>query len=414
MDAIYQVSKDGFLEFSPAFFEQCMREYLEDPALTVIAVEFLSEVGVTATTRMKYTEQQHDKLRGLFHYRIAYTVGGQRQVIELLVKSKTHYRELCRRLAGVLIQSGISIPDCAGQLAKTELYNTHMKEIQVFRMQKSDPAFTNVLPAVYGAYADDANEQYMVLEEFLADAYVMKDYTDISFWTKERITKAVEDFSAMHAAYFGRYGALVARGWLGKTMDADVMRELAPLWRAYAEKLRYFVGKLFDQEYLDQHIRWIETIPEWWGRIDRLTKTLIFNDAQIRNLAVRSPASAPRLVLYDWECASVQLPQRDLVEFLSYAISERVTDSDVLGFLDAGRRKLARESGKAIEQLPWLQGCRLSIFDLHVNRMACQLTLHITLNRPDIERAFRASMRILACVERELAAPAPSAQAPAE
>jgi hypothetical protein len=30
--------------------------------------------------------------------------------------------------------------------------------------------------------------------------------------------------------------------------------------------------------------------------------------------------------------------------------------------------------------------------------------LHITLNRPDIERVFRASMRILSCVERSLAA----------
>jgi hypothetical protein len=403
VDSIYQLSKEGFLEFRPAFFQGCMREYLEDPALTVQAAEFLSEVGVTATTRMKYTEQQRDKLLGLFHYRITYTVREKTRIIELLVKAKTHYLELCRRLGEVLVRSGIEVPDCAALLAKTELFNTHMKEIQVFRMQKNVPAFTDVLPAVYGTYVHDASGQYMVLEEFLADAYVMKDYTDISFWTKERITKAVEDFSAMHAAHLATYDALVAQGWLGKTMDAGVMQELAPLWRAYAEKLRYFVGRLFDQQYLDRHARWIETIPEWWGRIDQLPKTLIFNDAQIRNLAVRTPETDPRLVLYDWECASIQLPQRDLVEFLSYAISEGVSDDEVLGFLDAARRKLAGDSGKAIGQEEWLEGCRLSILDFHVNRMACQLTLHVTLNRPDIERVFRASLRILGCVERKLA-----------
>ena len=409
MDPIYQLSKEGFLEFSPAFFQGCMREYLEDPALTVQSAEFLSEVGVTATTRMKYTEQQHDKLRGLFHYRVTYTVREQTRVIELLVKSKTHYLELCRRLADVLVKSGIQVPDCAGLLAKTELYNTHMKEIQVFRMQKRIHAFTDVLPAVYGSYVDDAGGQYMVLEEFLADAYVMKDYTDISFWTKERITKAVEDFSAMHAAHFANYNALVAEGWLGPTMDRARMQELAPLWRAYAEKLRYFVGRLFDQQYHDRHARWIETIPEWWGAIDRLPKTLIFNDAQIRNLAVRTPQTDPRLALYDWECASIQLPQRDIVEFLSYAAGERLSDEDLLAVLDAARRKLAGDSGKAVGQREWLEGCRLSIMDFHVNRMACQLTLHVTLNRPDIERVFRASMRILACVERALAGAAASA-----
>jgi hypothetical protein len=31
--------------------------------------------------------------------------------------------------------------------------------------------------------------------------------------------------------------------------------------------------------------------------------------------------------------------------------------------------------------------------------MACQLVLHIKLNRPDIERVFHASMRILRAVE---------------
>lgn len=402
MDRNYRLSPEGFLEFSPGFFERCMREYLEDPALTVTAAEYLGEVGVTATTRMKYSEQQHDQLLGLFHYRVTYSIRGMTRVIELLVKSKTHYLELCRRLADVLLKSGIQAPDCAALLARTELYNTHRKEIEVFRMQKSVPAFTKALPAVYGTYVDDARQQYMVLEEFLAGAYVMRDYTDIAFWTSVQITRAVEGFSAMHAAYYRNYDALAAQGWLGPAMDAARMQQLAPLWRAYAEKVQAFAGRLFDQQYLDLHRRWVESIPAWWGRIDALPKTLIFNDAQIRNLAVRTPATDPRLVLYDWECASIQLPQRDVVEFLSYAISERSTDQDVLGFLDAARRKLAGDSGHAIDAREWLEGCRLSIMDFHVNRMACQLTLHLTLTRPDIERVFRASMRILAAVEREL------------
>lgn len=404
--SIYQVSPEGYLEFSPAFFEQCMREYLEDPTLAVTAVRYLGEVGVTATTRMKYSGEpgaNKDKLVGLFHYGIDYTSKGSPRSVELLVKSKTNYLELCERLAGVLAKSGIALPDLAALLAETELYNTHMKEIQVFRMQRSDPAFQRVLPAVYGTYVDDAARQYMVLEELLAGAYVMKDYTDITFWDNEVTEKALRDFSGMHAAYYGKTEALVAQGWLGPTMDAARMQRLAPLWQAYAERMRAFVNRLFDQRYLDMHLRWIETIPEWWGKIDTLKKTLIFNDAQIRNVAVRSPGKDPRLVLFDWECAAIQLPQRDLVEFMSYTISEATTPEEIDALIEAARAQLESSSQQKIDPRAWWEGCLYSIYDFHVNRMACQLVLHLTLTRPDIERVFRASLRIHERAQRRLA-----------
>jgi hypothetical protein len=403
MADIYKTTPEGYLEFSPGFFQQCMREYLEDPGIAVTAVRYGGEVGVTATTRMKYTGER-DKLLGLFRYRIDYTQGGHPRSIEILVKSKTHYLELVQRLGDVLLKSGIEVPDVADLLAKTELFNTHMKEINVFRMQKTDPAFTRVLPVVYGTYAEDAAQQYVVLEEFLANAYVMKDYRDISFWNSAQIETAVRDFSRMHAAYYGRHDELVGKGWLGNTMNAGVMHELTPLWNAYAGKLRHFVGGLFDSYYLDMHRQWIATIPQWWGDIDAQKKTLIFNDAQIRNLAVRDPSGDPRLVLFDWECASIQLPQRDLVEFLSYAICDATTDAEITGYLEAARLQLKESARVAVDPREWLIGCRYSIRDLHVNRMACQLVLHITLNRPDIERVFHASLRILGCVERSLIA----------
>ncbi len=398
MKDIYWVTSEGYLEFSPEFFQECMRGYRDDPGLAVVSARYLGEVGVTATTRMKYTGIS-GKLLGLFHYEIEYRAHGELRKVEILVKSKTHYRELVQRLAAVLVSSGIEVTDVAGLLARTELYNTHMKEINVFRMQKTVPAFTQVLPAVYGTYVDDERQRYVVLEEFLTDAYVMQDYRDLSYWTRDRIAHCVVDFAAMHAPFYANVDALVREGWLGKTMDATTMTELTPLWTAYAEKLRHYEGGLFDAHYLERHRGWIKTLPDWWGRIDALPKTLIYNDAQIRNLAVRNPATRPQLVLFDWECASIQLPQRDLVEFLSYAISDSITDAEIADFIETAREELARRTKREIDRHAWREGCRYSIWDLHVNRMACQLVLHISLNRPDIERVFRASMRILSGLE---------------
>lgn len=403
MDPIYRTSPEGYLEYSPAFFQQCMREFLDDPELAVTAADFISEVGVTATTRMKYSGEK-DKLLGLFHYRVAYTSRGQARAVDILVKAKEHYRQLVERLAEVLEKSGVHLPDLAAWLGRTELFNTHMKEIYVFRMQKTDPAFRAVLPVIYGTYVNDATETYCVLEEFLGGCYVIQDYTDISYWNTATTRAALLGFTTMHAAYYDRWQPLAAQGWLGRVTDAALMQQLVPLWSAYADRMQALVPAMFDAAYLDQHRRWIATIPDWWGRIDALPKTLIFDDAQIRNIAMRNPATGhPSLVLYDWECACIQLPQRDLVEFLSYALSERISDADILALFEDCRAQLARDSGKKVDPRAWLEGCVLSIYDLHVNRMACQLVLHLTLTRVDIARVFRASLRILGVLQAALA-----------
>jgi hypothetical protein len=78
-----------------------MREYRNDPGLAVVSARYIGEVGVTATMRMNYTGIS-GKLLGLL----------------------THYRELVQRLANVLIESGIAMPDVAGLLARTELCKT--------------------------------------------------------------------------------------------------------------------------------------------------------------------------------------------------------------------------------------------------------------------------------------------------
>ena len=310
MNDIHRTTSDGYLEFSPGFFQRCMREYLGDPGLTVTSARYLAEVGVTATTRMKYTGIT-GKLLGLFHYEIEYTSGGGARKVEILVKSKTHYRELVQRLADVLVKGGIEVAGVADLLAKTELYNTHMKEINVFRMQKAVPALAHVLPVVYGTYVDDERQQYVVLEEFLSDAYVMQDYRDLAFWTRDRIARCVTDFAAFHSAFYARTDALVGEGWLGKTLDAATMTGLTPLWRAYAEKLRHFEGGLFDAEYLDLHDTWIRTLPDWWGRDRRAPEDAHLQrraDTQSRRARARdAPAArAFRLGMHEHPAAATR------------------------------------------------------------------------------------------------------------
>ena len=77
----------------------------------------------------------------------------------------------------------------------------------------------------------------------------------------------------------------------------------------------------------------INHIPQLWVTYENAPKTLVHNDCNPRNLCLRKsslampksnenvPYNDPRtLCLYDWELARIDIPQRDIVEFLAFVL----------------------------------------------------------------------------------------------
>lgn len=80
-------------------------------------------------------------------------------------------------------------------------------------------------------------------------------------------------------------------------------------------------------------------------------QTLIHNDCNPRNLCLRKRALEDeerrdcRLCLYDWELATLDVPQRDLVEFLAFTIPPSSLNSYRLELIDFYRCNLEHYSG---------------------------------------------------------------------
>ena len=81
----------------------------------------------------------------------------------------------------------------------------------------------------------------------------------------------------------------------------------------------------------------IEKIPQFWASYKSAPKTLVHCDCNPRNMCLRKssistldlttttitdlPFSDPRtMCLYDWELARIDIPQRDVVEFLAFIL----------------------------------------------------------------------------------------------
>ena len=60
------------------------------------------------------------------------------------------------------------------------------------------------------------------------------------------------------------------------------------------------------------------SVGEWWKEIEKMPRTLVHNDFNPRNIAFRRTAEGPVLCAYDWELATLHLPQHDLAELLGF------------------------------------------------------------------------------------------------
>jgi aminoglycoside phosphotransferase (APT) family kinase protein len=104
--------------------------------------------------------------------------------------------------------------------------------------------------------------------------------------------------------------------------------------------------------------------------LDRLPRTLIHNDFNPRNIALRREGGRLRLCAYDWELATLGVPQHDLAEFLCFVLNPRLDRDEIHHYLEFHRAALERASNRSIEPRAWETGFRLSLHDLLTDRFA--------------------------------------------
>ena len=103
---------------------------------------------------------------------------------------------------------------------------------------------------------------------------------------------------------------------------------------------------------------------------------MIHNDFNPRNVALRPEPNSFRLCAYDWELATLGIPQHDLAELLCFVLPQESSRDEVLHYLEVHRRALQRATGQRIDADSWQLGFRLSLCDLMVNRFPMYTLVH--------------------------------------
>lgn len=243
----------------------------------------------------------------------------------------------------------------------------HVRELALYR--DSDPRLRRHIPALLALSPEcETHRLTLVLDELPASSLFHAGKMDAA-WNPDLMHAAIDGAAEIHSVWYSREAELMAMPWLPPVRDSRRLTEMRPLWSALADHARAHSAAWSDGTLVRIHRRLVDCVDEWSVPLTSLPRTLIHNDFNPRNIAIVTE-SEPRLCAFDWELATIGVPQRDIAELLCWTIDETTTREEVAGYLERSRLRLASSTGMHIDQYDWELGFSAALCELLVDRLA--------------------------------------------
>jgi NADP-dependent 3-hydroxy-3-methylglutaryl-CoA reductase len=360
-------------DLNEAFFNAGLRQSNFFSAITVERAE-LRQLAMTGSSIItELTSHKINKLVGHFPFRLH--CGENCAPVDVMVKVKPLDDEVILMLNSM---AGM----CDARLA--QLYNQfkdsigfkgcHVRELAV--MSQPDERFRRHAPLTYFTVNDAKREAYVIVQEYLQGLELMDSADDTRHWTSDHLKAALQGIAEVHAIWLNREQELCQQPWLGDVMDRASMHEKKPLWEMLAIHAQEEFPEWFDEQDKNTFKKILHSLDQWYEEIDAMPKTLIHNDFNPRNIAFRRHSGKLTLCAYDWELATLHLPQHDCAELLIFALNDDADQRQVDYLVDYHRRALEKAAGVALDPEQWRRGYELCLYDLLVNRVSMYLLAH--------------------------------------
>jgi hydroxymethylglutaryl-CoA reductase (NADPH) len=280
--------------------------FLRDRDLSLRRIHEMSENNGIVT---EFTSQTTPKHLGLSVWEAS-----RDQERELtLLKSKPTDREL---LNCMYILTGLIDPQLAKVFdeykSKSDFVNSHVKEILLYEEVDSEH-----MPRVYGTMCDHKREAYLILMSLLTQPNyrIINSEMEADVWDSETLKAVIRASVELQRAM----KPLQERDIFGWSSSTDYLRFAKEAHSVLREE--YGGAQDAFMDLYQAALNFLEECDE-----EALPRTLIHNDYNPRNVAVSNEG---QVVAYDYELARVDVPQRDIIEFLSFVLG---SDSLTMSF----------------------------------------------------------------------------------
>ncbi len=254
------------------------------------------------------------------------------------------------------------------------LAGSHERELALYELR--DARLRRHTPRCFGTLRNTPPGLWTVALEYVREVDSVDVGAGLEAWCPARLDAVVKGLAAFQSIAGGEIERLAATGVLPRERGCAQMLAAHPLWHGLAD----YAGRAFGEwsaTLAPLQQRLVATLPDWWPRLLDAPHTLIHNDFNPRNVVLRNTRDGLRLCAFDWELASLGLPQRDLAEFLCFVAGERAVDGDfVAGLVEQHRCAFAAASGKALDPLQWRAGFALALRQFIVTRLPMYALIH--------------------------------------
>ena len=198
-----------------------------------------------------------------------------------------------------------------------------------------------------------------LLEEYLDQVDLMDTADAPEHWRGEHVEAAVRALGQIHSVWYRREDELLQQPWLAP--GANCVPTMLPLWRELADFSVARFSLVLGENSKSLQRGLIDDLDDWWPQYMSMPRSLIHNDFNPRNLAFRRGLQGPILCAYDWELATIGLPQYDLAELLCFVLPASSPPQDAQPWIDLHRRCLEKATGHLIPAEQWQTGFTLAL-----------------------------------------------------
>jgi len=357
------------------FLTKILREGLKNDTIQVSDLVQTNNFTAADSIITELTARHQEKFLGLYPYKFHYQQDGFTSEAEVIFKSKPMDLEvilLANKMAGMCSSALGDLYDRFKM--RNESNGCHLRELAIYRQE--DPLFVQNTPKYYGSYQDDSREAYVVVIDRIKSPLLIGKPDQPHLWTKNYIEAAIRGMAELHSIWYGKDAELRAKPWIGFVHDAKSMSEQKALMREMIRHASVESPLLVTADILRRNYQFIDSLETWWAELATMGQTLIHNDFNPRNIAMTGTETNPQLCVFDWELATVQVPQHDLAELLTFVTTEATAPDEIDAYIELHRKALSELIGRDLAKDEWRRGYELCLHDLAINRIAMYLMAH--------------------------------------
>ncbi|KTD16009.1 3-hydroxy-3-methylglutaryl coenzyme A reductase-like protein [Legionella lansingensis] len=386
---------DYGLVFTEYFFQCCLQKQFDDPHLIVDIAEYAPSASESMAHEIK-NPKSGDHPIGVQRYNLSFLKNGEIKHVVVIAKSKISEQNYLQIITGAFETCGIKTRQpLISYLSQLEFENVNRKEIMIYEMQKDHAAFQQYLPSSYGTYLSEDGRVCVLILQYLKEEYLSLDLFNFEKWDQIAIDGFIDAISQLHAVWYGREKEVAKIPGFENVLDLNKMQQFMPYWLALLAAVEQAKPPFMQASDYDLHHELLIDLTTWRGQIDAMKKTLVHNDCVPKNVGINLTDGEKQIYVYDWELATVHLPQRDVVEFLSYVLPRDFSLELLTHYIERQRIKLAETTGENIHKQEWVLGFKYSIYDYLIQRIMPQIVFE-KLEARNIEKVYANARRMMA------------------